>query len=109
MLLLLTMLPAAGAGYSVLDVQSVPLWGDPSQAVVRFTVPDHRVAAHGGAAEIADMHHAAVLDVRAGPVADGGQITSQHRREPDGHVVAEGEFLATVVDKEPAAKSSEEK
>ena len=37
-LLLLTGAAAAAADYSVIDVQNVPLWGDPSSAVVHVTV-----------------------------------------------------------------------
>ena len=39
-LLLLTGAAAAAADYSVIDVQNVPLWGDPSSAVVHVTLPD---------------------------------------------------------------------
>src|SRR5258708_27626223 len=31
---------AGAADYTVLDVQNVPLWGDPSSAVVHFTTPE---------------------------------------------------------------------
>src|SRR5262249_32063909 len=38
--LLLLIAPAAPAEYTALDVQNVPMWGDPSSAVVHVTVPD---------------------------------------------------------------------
>ena len=37
---LLLVVPATAAEYSVLDIQNVPLWGDPARAVVRVSVPE---------------------------------------------------------------------
>jgi len=39
-LLLLAVAPVIAADYAVLDVQKIPLAGNPSQAVIRVTVPD---------------------------------------------------------------------
>ena len=36
----LLLFPALAAEYSVLDVQSVPLWGDPLRAIVRVEIPE---------------------------------------------------------------------
>ena len=39
-LILLTLFPAPAADYTLLDAQSVPLFGDPASAVVRVSVPE---------------------------------------------------------------------
>ncbi len=88
-LVFLTLLPvAAGAAeYSVLDVQNVPLEGDPSRAVVHVTVPaqvpeircDVLIAGAGmggiGAAlAVADRSHSVCITEETGWV--GGQATA---------------------------------
>jgi hypothetical protein len=87
-LVLLTLLPAAAAvQYAVLDVQNVPVTGDPARAVVHVTVPDRvrevrcdvliagaGMGGIGAALAVADHGHSVCLTEETDWV--GGQATA---------------------------------
>jgi hypothetical protein len=88
-LLLVAVLPFASqaADYSILDVQSVPLTGDPTNAVIHFTLPAQITEVRcdvlvggagmggiGAALAIAGRHHTVCLTEETGWV--GGQATA---------------------------------